>query len=240
MIRVGITGQSGFIGGTLYRLLRITEHIECVDFHRDYFASPEALAGFVRRCDSIVHLAAVSRHPDGERLFQTNLQLTERLLAAARATGFRGAIYLGSTTHEAKEQPYHASKRASRARLEAWAAETGGRCTTLLMANTFGPGSRPFYNSVVSTFCRQCARRQPCTVTGDSLLELIYVDDLVRAIRDLLLTPPDSPAVTIAATDRLTVSALAAKLQAFAAAADKPVLHGRFDAALFNTFVSYR
>ena len=30
MIRVGITGQSGFIGGTLYRLLRITEHIECV------------------------------------------------------------------------------------------------------------------------------------------------------------------------------------------------------------------
>ncbi|HRZ77451.1 MAG TPA: NAD-dependent epimerase/dehydratase family protein, partial [Bacteroidales bacterium] len=62
MIRVGITGASGFIGSHLRRYLGyFGEDIQVVEFIREWFDEPSAMDAFVLSCDVIVHLAAVNR-----------------------------------------------------------------------------------------------------------------------------------------------------------------------------------
>ncbi len=47
--------------------------------------------------------------------------------------------------------------------------------------------TRPKYNSAVSTFCRAAADDEPYTVNDrNTELELLYIDDLVEGMFDLL------------------------------------------------------
>ena len=56
MIKVGITGQSGFVGTHLYNTLgRYPGEFERVPFEDDYFVDVERLKTFVKSCDVIVH-----------------------------------------------------------------------------------------------------------------------------------------------------------------------------------------
>lgn len=76
MIKVGITGQSGFVGTHLYNTLGLYPgEFERVPFEDDYFVDVERLKTFVKSCDVIVHLAAVNRHTDAHVLYETNMQI---------------------------------------------------------------------------------------------------------------------------------------------------------------------
>jgi UDP-2-acetamido-2,6-beta-L-arabino-hexul-4-ose reductase len=65
MIKIGITGQDGFIGKHLYNTLGLSsnefERIEC---KKNYFENQQVLQDFVVHCDVIIHLAALNRHTD--------------------------------------------------------------------------------------------------------------------------------------------------------------------------------
>jgi UDP-2-acetamido-2,6-beta-L-arabino-hexul-4-ose reductase len=63
-MRVGITGQAGFIGTHLFNHLGLERDIERVEFKDEFFQDETALRNFVKHCDVIVHLAAMNRHPD--------------------------------------------------------------------------------------------------------------------------------------------------------------------------------
>ena len=58
-LRVGITGQAGFVGYHLYSTLNLNENINLVPFKRSFFTDDTAMADFVANCDVIVHLAAM-------------------------------------------------------------------------------------------------------------------------------------------------------------------------------------
>lgn len=241
-LRVGITGQSGFIGAHLFSALRLTPELEVVEFRRAWWDDPTALAAFAARCDVIVHLAGLSRHPDGNFLKQTNVGLGVRLLDAAERAGNRPRLLLGSTTHEARDSNYHESKRELRRRFEA--ADRAGviHAATLLMPNTFGPYARPFFNSVVATFCHQVARGEPATVANDAELELIYVGDLCAEIIRELRNPSGAPVFVPGGATAITVAELLGKLLAMRRQIDAgtPVrLCGDFEAKLYVTLLSY-
>ena len=158
-MRIGITGSEGFIGTAFRRFLTARGETP-VSFPRGAFEDPSEMAALCGRCDALVHFAGLSRHPDGEFLLKTNLRLTAALINGLKVSRSHAHVYLASTTHEQRPLPYHESKRRSRRMLETWAAESGNPCTTLLMPNAFGPYARPFFNSVVSTFCYQAAQYQ--------------------------------------------------------------------------------
>ena len=58
MIKVGITGQDGFVGKHLYHTLGLyPDEFLRVEFQRDFFENDNKLDAFVSQCDVIVHLA---------------------------------------------------------------------------------------------------------------------------------------------------------------------------------------
>ena len=69
MIKIGVTGQAGFVGNHLYTTLSLDDTVSLIPFERNFFEDPSKLQGFVSQCDAIVHLAAMNRHEDQEVIY---------------------------------------------------------------------------------------------------------------------------------------------------------------------------
>jgi len=241
-LKIGITGGDGFIGTAFRRYLTALGDIPAI-CPRSAFERPDEMAAFCASCKAIVHFAGLSRHPDGNFLLETNLRLTAALISGLKTCGRLPHIFLASTTHEKRDLPYHESKRRSRQMLETWAAETGGRFTTLLMPNTFGPYAKPFFNSVVATFCYQAAHGQIPERIDPADLKLISVRTLCREIRRTVLR--DEPGITAAEFPHeyeVRLDHLWQKLREWKQGMDAgqaPVLRSLFEADLLSALLSY-
>ena len=56
MLKIGITGQKGFVGTHLYNTLGLQpEKFERIPFERSFFDNENVLDAFVNQCDVIVH-----------------------------------------------------------------------------------------------------------------------------------------------------------------------------------------
>ena len=240
---IGITGSEGFIGTAFRRYLTAIGETP-VSFPRSAFEDPAEMAALCGQCDALVHFAGLSRHPDGEFLLKTNLRLTSTLIDGLKNSGSHAHVFLASTTHEQRPLPYHESKRRSRRMLETWAAESGNSYTTLLMPNTFGPYARPFFNSVVSSFCYQAAHGQTPDRIDPAELKLIHVRTLCREIlRTLRRNEPGVTAVEIPHEYEIRLDQLWEKLQSWKIAVDagkSPAAGNLFETDLLETFLSYR
>ena len=81
---------------------------------------------------------------------------------------------------------YGRSKKAGEELFFDYAKETGAKVAVYRFVNLMGH-SRPKYNSAVSTFCWAVANDESFTVNDRSTeLELLYIDDLVEGMFDLL------------------------------------------------------
>ncbi|MHB9139845.1 MAG: NAD-dependent epimerase/dehydratase family protein, partial [Victivallaceae bacterium] len=242
-VRVGITGQSGFIGTNLCDFLGQQQDIERIPFAREYFTEEAVLQRFVSECDVIVHLAAISRHADGQLMYDTNMRLERQLIAAMEAMNVKPHVLFASTTHESKDSLYHASKRDGRRLLEEWSMRNGGKFTCMLMPNTFGPFGKPFYNSVVSTFCYQVANGETPEIMVDAPMQLIYINDLCREFYQVItgkitggLCYPKHGAEKKVSEILATLQRLKPLCQSQSA----PLRHSdEFENALFNTLKFY-
>lgn len=244
MKRIGITGQNGFIGTHLYNTISLQkEEFELVNFQKDIFESQGKLEQWVEKCDVIVHLAAMNRHESEEYIHDTNVALVEKLIAALDSTGSSAQIIFSSSVQEEKDNPYSHSKRKGRLLLAEWAERRGACFTGLIIPNVFGPFGKPFYNSVVATFCRQLCDGVTPTVHADSELPLIFVQELVDVIITHVRKQTTGNAIKVAKTSAIKVSSLLEKLIDFKTNYfDKgvfPSLENSFEVNLFNTFRSY-
>lgn len=183
MLRVGITGQAGFVGTYLYNTFGLyPEEIERIPFEDAFFEEEEKLCAFARRCDVIIHLAAMNRHPDPEVLYQTNIGLVKKLIAAMEKEDVKPYVLFSSSTQEERDNEYGRSKREGRILLETWAERTGASFTGLVVPNVYGPFGRPNYNSFIATFCHKLTRGEKPEVLADNEVKLIYVGSLCRYI----------------------------------------------------------
>lgn len=85
-----------------------------------------------------------------------------------------------------EKSEYGKSKKAGEDLFFSYGKETGVKVAVYRFPNLMGH-SRPKYNSAVSTFCWAVANDQPFTVNNrDTELELLYIDDLIEGMYDLL------------------------------------------------------
>lgn len=247
MLRVGITGQAGFIGTHLYDTLGLyPDRYERIPFEDAYFENERQFREFVSRCDVIVHLAALNRHPDPQVIYNTNLDLVRRLIRAMENEQVAPYVFFSSSTQETLDNAYGCSKREGREMLEAWAVRNGARFTGLVVPNVFGPFGRPGYNSFIATFCHKLTHGESPEIICDSSVRLIYVGSLCRHILGRIDRPQTGQAVV---TDQVpydfekNVSQVLALLQKFRTLYLEqgiiPPLDDSDEVNLFNTFRSY-
>ena len=244
MIKIGITGQDGFIGQHLYNTLGLyPEEFERVDFNRGIFEDEMRLSTFVSSCDVIVHLAAMNRHHDPEVIYDTNINLVDRLVGTLENTNSKAHVLFSSSSQEEKDNLYGKSKREGRSRLAEWAKKTGGIFTGMLIPNVFGPFGHPYYNSFIATFSHQLTHEEKPKIEVDGMVKLIYVGDLIETIIDQIRKKHHQELLVIPATDEYKVSHILTCLENYKSQyLDNgiiPELGSRFEVNLFNTFRSY-
>ncbi|MGO7983425.1 capsular polysaccharide biosynthesis protein CapF, partial [Rhizobium johnstonii] len=61
-------------------------------------------------------------------------------------------------------------------------AERGSEFFDIVLPNLFGEHGRPYYNSVVATFCHLAARGEPLAVQNDKVLNLLHAQDAADAM----------------------------------------------------------
>lgn len=233
-IRVLITGAEGLLGWHLRCRLHAEKSISVIPCNRAAFADSEGLARMLRSADAVVHLAGVNRGDELE-LERTNVALAERMIEHLDRSRSPPHIIYASSIHEGRDTPYGRSKRRAGEILRGG----GGGLTWLTLPHVFGEGGRPFYNSVVSTFCHQLARRETPRIQVDGDLELVHA----QQVADVVLTQLQAkePGVRLQGVG-LTVSQLLARLEALAAEYCRnvmPDLRDPFELRLFNTYRSY-
>lgn len=183
MLRIGITGQAGFVGTYLYNTFGLYPgEIERIPFEDAFFEEEEKFCSFVRRCDVIIHLAAMNRHSDPYVLYQTNIGLVKKLIVAMENEEVKPYVLFSSSTQEERDNEYGRSKREGRILLETWAERTGASFTGLVVPNVYGPFGRPNYNSFIATFCHKLTRGEKPEVLADNEVKLIYVGSLCQYI----------------------------------------------------------
>ncbi len=247
MLRVGITGQAGFIGTHLFNFLNLKkDEIATIPFTDSYFENTEELNVFVSKCDAIVHLAAMNRHADPKVIYDTNLNLVHRLITSLDATNSRPHLLFSSSTQEESDNLYGKSKHDGRMLFEEWAHRNNARFTGLIIPNVFGPFGNPYYNSVVSTFCHQLTHNEQPKIIIDANLKLIYVGELVELFYQKIMLPATeiSPArINVQKTSENQVSEILSILENYKRLYFEshcfPKIRSPFELNLFNTFRSY-
>jgi UDP-2-acetamido-2,6-beta-L-arabino-hexul-4-ose reductase len=241
---IGITGQQGFVGSYVYnRISLLKDEFSIVSFQDSFFDQPEDLQNWVKQCDVIIHLAALNRHEDPQVIYDTNIKLVKALTDACKSVHHTPHILFSSSTQEERDNPYGQSKKIGRELLEKWAEETRAIVTGMIIPNVFGPFGKPFYNSVIATFCHQLCNGQTPSIDMDGYLKLIYVDELADVFIQAIRQKINDPKILVSHTSEQYVSGILKKLleykEIYLEKGNMPELPDTFSINLFNTFRSY-
>ncbi|MBY0244253.1 MAG: NAD-dependent epimerase/dehydratase family protein [Sphingobacteriaceae bacterium] len=244
MIKIGVTGQSGFVGSHLYNTIALfANEFESVPFDKDFFTDESKLNAFVAQCDVIVHLAAMNRNQDPQVIYDTNILLVQKLIKSLEVSQSKAHVIFSSSTQENNNNLYGNSKKEGRELMQSWAEKSGGKFTGMVIPNVFGPFGQPNYNSVVATFCYQLANHQTPSIDVDANIKLIYVGELVEFILSEIRNNKGNTQLQVAHSSEIKVSELLKLLQNFKHEyQDKgniPTLQTNFELNLFNTYRCY-
>ena len=242
-LKIGITGQSGFVGRHLYNTIGLHPVLyEKIPFEKSYFQDDNLLDNFISNCDVIIHLAAVNRHSDPSTLYTKNVELSRKLYASLLRTNSKAHVIFSSSTQEEIDNPYGKAKKESRELLTQWALKAGTKFTGLIIPNVFGPFGKPYFNSVVATFCHQLSHNEDPKIDLDGELKLIYVSDLVSEILNTIHSDSIGN-IKITHTHQIKVSGILALLNSYKTdygiAGIIPSFKNTFELNLFNTFRCY-
>lgn len=195
-----VTGARGMVGSALVANLKNIRDgknrtrpgiqiEEIYEYNRD--STPEQLDEYCKRADFVFNLAGVNRPENPEDFMKGNFGFASELLDTLKKHGNKATIMLSSSVQATLagrfgNSEYGRSKKAGEELFFAYGEETGAKVAVYRFPNLMGH-SRPKYNSAISTFCWAVANDQPFTVNDRSTeLEVLYIDDLVEGMFDLL------------------------------------------------------
>jgi len=244
MLKIGITGQAGFVGTHLYNAIGLhINEFERIPFNKDFYSDVQKLNEFVSKCDVIVHLAAMNRHNDPQVIYNTNIDLVKKLIHALEVTSSKAHVLFSSSTQEENNNDYGNSKKEGRKLLHEWSIKSGGKFTGLIIPNVFGPFGSPNYNSVIATFCHKLSHNEKPTIVNDGEMKLIYVGELVENILNQIRIGKNEAEILVPYTSKAKVSEVLYLLEKYKTEyQDKgiiPLIKNRFELNLFNTYRCY-
>lgn len=195
-----VTGSKGMVGTALVNNLKNirdgknkTRPAIIIDeiYEYDMDSTYDQLEEYCSKCDFVFNLAGVNRPKNPEEFMQGNFGFASTLLDTLKKYNNKATIMLSSSIQATLsgrfgDSEYGRSKKAGEELFFEYSKETGAKVAVYRFPNLMGH-SRPRYNSAVSTFCYCVANDEEFTVNDRSTeLELLYIDDLVEGMFDLL------------------------------------------------------
>ena len=183
-MRVGITGWEGFIGSYLRKTLD-----DPILFKGD-LRDLESVKGFTRGCDRIYHLAGLNREKEGAILANNLVATTNLVLSLKLQKVNPEVVFLSSKQVEWNPDSEYGLTKS----IEEEIVKKSGNWCIYRVPNVFGPGGKPFYNSVVATFAYQIAHGLKVTINDPAVTrEFIFVGDLVKELMNPLFSGYKNP-----------------------------------------------
>lgn len=195
-----VTGAKGMVGTALVNNLKTLQdgrnktrpeiRIDKI-YEYDLNNTAEELDAFCKDADFVFNLAGVNRPENPEDFMKGNFGFASDLLNNLKKYNNKATIMLSSSIQATLagrfgNSEYGRSKKAGEELFFSYASETGAKVAVYRFPNLMGH-SRPKYNSAVSTFCWAIANDEEFTVNDRSVeLELLYIDNLVEGMYDLL------------------------------------------------------
>lgn len=195
-----VTGSKGMVGTALVNNLKnIRDNknktrpgIKIDEIYEyDIDSTLEELDTYCQKADFVFNLAGVNRPENLDDFMKGNFGFSFDLLDNLKKYGNKATIMLSSSIQATLagrfgNSEYGRSKKAGEELFFSYAKETGIKVAIYRFPNLMGH-SRPNYNSAVSTFCWAVANDEKFTVNDrDTELELLYIDDLIEGMYDLL------------------------------------------------------
>ena len=200
-MKILVTGAKGFVGKNLVESLknikdgkdRTRPSLKIDEIYEyDIDGTAQDLDFYTKSCDFCFNLAGVNRPQNQDEFMKGNFGFASELLSLLKKHGNKCPIMLSSSIQATligryAGGEYGKSKKAGEELFFDYERETGAKVYVYRFPNLFGKWCRPNYNSAVATFCNNVANDLPITVTDPSIeLELLYIDDLVKEMLDLL------------------------------------------------------
>ena len=199
-MRILVTGAKGMVGTALVNNLKNIKDgknrtrpdltiDEIYEYDRD--STRDELESYCRKADFVFNLAGVNRPKNPEDFMKGNFGFASVLLDTLKKFHNTCPVMLSSSIQATLagrfgNSEYGRSKKAGEELFFAYGKETGAKVAVYRFPNLMGH-NRPNYNSAVSTFCWAVANDRPFTVNDRSTeLELLYIDDLIEGMYDLL------------------------------------------------------
>ena len=194
-----ITGAKGMVGTALTNNLKNIKDgknktrpnllIEEI-YEYDLDSTLEQLEEYCQKADFIFHLAGVNRPENNEDFMKGNFGFSSILLNTLKKYNNKAPIMLSSSIQATcigrYDNDYGRSKKAGEELFLDYAKENNVKVAIYRFVNLMGH-SRPKYNSFVSTLCYCIANDESFTINNrNSELELLYIDDLIEGMYDLL------------------------------------------------------
>ena len=195
-----ITGAKGMVGTSLVNNLKAIRdgknktrpNIKIDEIYEyDIDSSKDDLDRYCRDASFVFNLAGVNRPVNKEDFMKGNFGFASELLNLLKKHNNKAPVMLSSSIQATlsgrfTNSEYGMSKKAGEDLFFSYAEETDSKVAVYRFPNLMGH-SRPNYNSAVSTFCYSVANDKPFTVNDrNTELELLYIDDLVQGMFDLL------------------------------------------------------
>ena len=250
-INLLITGADGFIGKNLISYIKNNSKdivLKTYTKKNNFKQLKEAIFW----SEIIIHLAGENRSDNRENFYKNNIDLSKKIadlvIEKLNLTKKFTKIVFSSTIQVGGDSVYSISKRKAEEYFLNLKKIYKMPIHIIRIMNVFGKWCKPNYNSVVATFCYKLIHNQEINIIdGRKKLNLIYIDDLVKIILEIILDTKNqkykiSDNVDLSPTYDIEVQELATLLRQFHENRKLKKIDNLgkgFFKALYSTYISY-
>jgi UDP-2-acetamido-2,6-beta-L-arabino-hexul-4-ose reductase len=240
-MNVLIVGYKGFIGQNLFYKLKENKKFNILLL--DKVSSKVDIEAKVCKAQLIFLVFGINKEKLPNERFENNYIFTETICSILKRNNKKTNIIFTSSIQANKSNAYGKSKLKAEKILLKYKRKTKAKIMIYRLPNIFGKWSKPFYNSVVATFCFNVARNKKIHITDkNKVIKLFYIDDLIKDFINKIKLKKWNAYIIIRNTYNITLSQLANLIRSFNTK-DKTILTNDiskdFVKKIFSTYQSF-